>query len=148
MEKEFKRVRTAQDMIISIVLVVAGSVLVVMKTSVSVNIVGFFMIFTGLILFMVLHSGYKLVGTSELYRKKEKYFPQSTKDSVLNAVSTSPDSLNLENEDNGNGIRVDTYYSKKTGRAYCRAFEYIPYRYEPCSPFYEYGIDKVGKLIK
>ena len=49
MEKEFKRVLTARDLIISLALIIAGGVLVAIKTSASVNIVGFFMIFAGLI---------------------------------------------------------------------------------------------------
>ena len=110
MEKEFKRVLTASDLIISLALIIAGGVLVAIKTSASVNIVGFFMIFAGLIFIMVLRS--------------------------------------LHEEDKGNGIRIDVYYSRKNGLAYCRAYEYIPYRYEPCSQFYEYKIEKVEKLIK
>ena len=78
MEKEFKRVLTARDLIISLALIIAGGVLVAIKeTSASVNIVGFFMIFAGLIFIMVLRSGYKLVETGEIYKKKERYFAQS-----------------------------------------------------------------------
>lgn len=148
MEKEFKRVLTARDLIISLALIIAGGVLVAIKTSASVNIVGFFMIFAGLIFIMVLRSGYKLVETGEIYKKKERYFAQSLKDSIMTALSSSPESISLHEEDKGNGIRIDVYYSRKNGLAYCRAYEYIPYRYEPCSQFYEYKIEKVEKLIK
>ena len=76
MEKEFNRARSAQDIIVSLILIVAGAVLIAMPTSTSVNIVGFFMIFAGLILLLVLKTSYKLAGTNETYRKKEKFFPQ------------------------------------------------------------------------
>ena len=48
----------------------------------------------------------------------------------------------------GNAVRLDVYYSKASGKAYLQLFEYIPYKYEPCSKIYEHEIIKVGKLIK
>ena len=55
---------------------------------------------------------------------------------------------NLSEEDKGNAIRLDVYYSKASGKAYLQLFEYVPYKYEPCTKVYEYEIAKVGKLIK
>ena len=74
MEKEFSRGRSAQDIIISLILVVFGAILVAMPTSQSVNILGFFMIFAGLILLFVLPtrtrvtdcvSTYSITGSQE-----------------------------------------------------------------------------------
>ncbi len=148
MEKEFSRVRSAQDIIISLILVAAGAVLVALPTSGSVNILGFFLILAGLVLILVLKTAYRLDGTKETYRKSEKFFPQSKKDSFTNALKTSPDTVDLTEENKGNGLRLDVFYSHKTGKAYCRLYEYIPYRYEPCTPYFEYGVDKVAKLLK
>lgn len=148
MEKEFSRVRSAQDIIISLILTVAGAILVAMPTSTSVNIIGFFLIITGLVLILVLKTSYRLDGTRETYRKSEKFFPQSKKDSFTNALKTSPENMDISEENKGNGLRLDIFYNHKTGKAYCRLYEYIPYRYEPCSPYFEYSIDKVAKLIR
>ena len=148
MEKEFNKARSAQDIIVSLILIVAGAVLIAMPTSTSVNIVGFFMIFAGLILLLVLKTSYKLAGTNETYKKKEKFFPQSKRDSFINMLSKSPEAADLSDENKGNGLRVDVFYSHKSGKAYCRLYEYIPYRYEPCSPYFEHSIDKVANFIK
>ena len=141
MEKEFSRVRSAADIVISLLLIVCGGLLVALHTSTSVNIVGFFMIFAGLILILVLKSSYKLDGTKDIF------FAQSKKDSSIAALSSNPDAIDMTEENKGNGLRVDVFYSKKTGKAYCRLYEYIPYRYEPCTPYFEYDIAKVSKLI-
>ena len=65
----------------------------------------------------------------------------------MTALSSSPESISLHEEDKGNGIRIDVYYSRKNGLAYCRAYEYIPYRSEPCSQFYEYKIEKAKSTL-
>lgn len=148
MNKEFIRVRSAKDIIISSVLTVGGCVLVALPTSTSVNIIGFFMIFAGLILFLTMRTGYKDNETGLKYCKKERFFAQSMRNEVTDAISSKPDTLNLAEEDKGNGIRLDIYHSKNEGKAYIQLFEYIPYKYEPCTTVYEYDLNAVTKLIK
>lgn len=148
MEKSFYRVRSTKDIIITVILVVAGCVLVLIPSPVSINITGFFMMFAGLILFFVLRTAYKDSDTNTAYCKRELYFPQSCRENVLKAVSTSPSSVNMTEKNNGTGIRMDIYYSKKEGTAFVKMLEYVPYKYEEVSPFYKYDISSVGKLIR
>ncbi len=149
MEKEFSRVRSAQDLTISLILIICGAVLVALPTSTSVNIIGFFMIFAGVILILTLKTSYKLVETGEKFKKKERFFAQSKKDTYTAALAgNNPSAIDLAEENKGNGLRLDLYYSQKLGKAYCRLYEYIPYRYEPCTPFYEYKTDKLENLLK
>ena len=77
MEKTFIRVRSIRDIVIFISLIVIGSVLVALPTGAGVNIAGFFMIFAGLILSLILKSGYKDEETGERYSKQEHYFQQA-----------------------------------------------------------------------
>lgn len=148
MEKEFSRVRSALDIIISTVLIVLGAVLVVLHTSQTVNIIGFFMIFAGLILLLVLKTAYRLDGTKDTFKKREAFFAQSKRDSISAAIASDPSKIDMAEENKGNGLRLDVFYSTKSGKAYLRLYEYIPYRYEPCTPYYEYGTDKVSSLLK
>jgi len=147
MEKEFSRVRSAKDITITATLIIAGCVLVALPTSASVNITGFFLIFTGLILAFVLRTGYKDNETGERYCKVEKFFAQSLKSEITNALETSLKKLNLSEEDKGNGIRLDIYYSRKTGKSYSQLFEYIPYKYEPCTRQYELETAEIESVI-
>ena len=55
--------------------------------------------------------------------------------------------LNLSEEDKGNGIRLDIYYSRKTGKSYSQLFEYIPYKYEPCTGQYEFETAEIESVI-
>lgn len=148
MENRFSRIRSAKDIIISAVLFAAGVACIVVPASVPVNIVGYTLAIVGLVLFFVMKTAFKDAETGETLKKTEKYFPASKSESVLKALSTDPQNIDLNEENKGNGLKVDTYYSTKTGHVYTQLFEYIPYRYEPCSPIYSYDISKAGKLIR
>lgn len=149
MEKTFTRVRSIKDIAISLSLVIAGSILIALPTGAGINIAGFFMIFAGIILILILRSGYRDDETGERLLKKEYYFQQVMKPVINSAISSSkPGSVNLSEADKGNAVRLDIYYSRSTGKAYLQTFEYIPYKYEPCSDIFEHNIGSVETLIK
>lgn len=148
MEKEFSRVRSAKDITITLSIIIAGCILVALSTSAPINITGFFLIFTGLILGLVLRTGYKDNATGDKYCKVEKFFAQSLKSEVSSALLNNPDKIDLSEEDKGNGIRLDIYYSRKNGKAYTQLFEYIPYKYEPCTAVQEHELSQFDKILK
>ena len=148
MEKTFTRVHSIKDIVIFISLLILGGILVAVPTGDAVNITGFFLVFAGAILALVLKTGYKDVETNEKYIKKERYFQQTMHAAIADAIASKPDSIDLSQENKGNALKLDIYYSKATGKAYIQLFEYVPYTYQPCSKMYEYEISKVGKLIK
>ena len=148
MEKTFTRVHSIKDIVIFISLLILGGILVAVPTSDAVNITGFFLIFAGAILALVLKTGYKDVETNIKYIKKERYFQQAMHAAIADAIASKPDSIDLSQENKGNAIKLDIYFSKASGKAYIQLFEYVPYTYQPCSKIYEYEISKVGKLIK
>ena len=148
MEKTFTRVHSIKDIVIFISLLILGGILVAVPTSDAVNITGFFLIFAGAILALVLKTGYKDVETNVKYIKKERYFQQAMHAAIADAIASKPDSIDLSQENKGNAIKLDIYFSKASGKAYIQLFEYVPYTYQPCSKMYEYEISKVGKLIK
>jgi len=148
MEKTFVRVRSAKDITICVSLIIAGSILIALPTGVAVNITGFFLIFAGIILALVMKTGYKDLDTGMKYQKEEHFFQQAMHAAISTVLASNPDALDLSEEDKGNAIRLDVYYSKSSGKAYLQLFEYVPYKYEPCTKVYEYEIAKVGKLIK
>ena len=148
MEKTFIRVHSIKDIVIFISLLILGSILVAVPTGDAVNITGFFLVFAGAILALVLKTGYKDVETNEKYIKKERCFQQAMHAAIADAIASKPDSIDLSQENKGNALKLDIYFSKATGKAYIQLFEYVPYTYQPCSKMYEYEISKVGKLIK
>ena len=122
--------------------------LIALPTSASVNILGFFMICAGLILAFVLRTGYKDEETGHKYCKIEKYFGHDLKNDIASSLEKSLKRIDTIIEDQGNGIRLDIYYSKDSGKAYSQLFEYIPYDYEPCTRQYEHELSDISNLFK
>ena len=148
MEKIFIRVRSVKDITIFVSLIIAGSVLIALPTGSAVNITGFFLIFAGLLLALFMKTGYKDTETGVKYHKEEFFFQQVAHAEIASAISAKPESVDLSEADKGNAVRLDLYYSKASGKAYLQLFEYVPYKYEPCSKVFEYEIKRVEKLIK
>ena len=148
MEKTFTRVRSIKDITIFVSLALVGIILTVLPVGEAASIAGFFIILAAAILALVLKTGYKDVDTNAKYHKKERYFQQTEHAAITAAIASKPDSVDLSEENKGNAIKLDIYYSKATGKAYIQLFEYVPYTYQPCSKMYEYDLSKINKLIK
>ena len=67
---------------------------------------------------------------------------------ISEALATKPHTIDLSEEDKGNAVRLDIYYSKTSGKSYLQLFEYVPYKYEPCSAIYEHEAARIEKLLK
>ena len=147
MEKNFIRVRSVKDIVISSILIIGGCILVTLPDSDSLNILGFFIIFTGLILGLLLKTAYKDEETGIRYCKKERFFEACHKEALSNVVAGKKCKADLSAEDKGNGLRLDIYHSQKAGKAYIQLYEYIPYKYEPCTCMQEHDIEAVTELI-
>ena len=148
MEKTFVRVRSLKDIVIFTSLAIVGITLTVIPVGEAVHIAGFFTIFAAGILAFVLKSGYKDTETNEKYFKKERYFQQTMHAEISTAIASKPDSIDLSEEDKGNALRLDIYYSKASDKAYLQLFEYVPYTYQPCSRMHECELSKAYSLTK
>ena len=104
MEKNFIRVRSTKDITISLTLTIAGGVLVALPTATSVNILGFFMIFAGIILFLMLRTGYKETETGDRYNKTERFFSQGMRNEIN--TSLAQDSSNTKSVKQGSLSKI------------------------------------------
>lgn len=146
MEKTFIRTRSTKDITISVTIAAAGIILIALPTSVSINLTGFFMIFAGIIMSLFMKTGYKDAETGTRYSKTESFYPQCMRPEIESCLKSGKGNGVLPGEEGkGNGLRLDIYKSKASGKAYARLFEYVPYKYEPCSIVYEYDLDKAPR---
>ena len=148
MEREFIRVRSAKDIFITLALIISGTIMVAWPDSQPISVAGFFTLFAGILLWFVMKTGYKDTESGKLYQKKEHFFAQSLKHEITTKLATNLKSIDLNSEDKGNGLRLDVYYSKATGKAYIQLFEYIPHTYEPCSQMYEHTLTDASEISK
>ena len=148
MKKTFIRVRSIKDIAISASLIMTGGILIALPSHAGVNIAGFFMIFAGIIMTIVLRTGYRDTETGERYMKREHYFPQVMRPFISVALDSRPESIDLSRSEQGNALKLDVYFSRRSGKAYLQLSEYVPYRYEPCTGMYEHPLAEVGFLVK
>ena len=148
MNKEFIRVRSVKDYTIILTLIVAGAVLSAIQGNTSLSITGCFLVFGGIVLALFLKTGYKDPETGIKYRKSEQFFQHTMHAPILTAIEAKPESIDVSQEGKGNSIRLDVYYNESAGKAYLQLFEYVPYKYEPCTAVFEHEISSVKNLIK
>lgn len=146
MNKEFSRVHSAGNIIVSAAFIVAGFACVIAKTPVSVNILGCSAIILGLVLMFMLKSARKDKETGIFYKEKIKYYPSGRQEEILNALKTNPASVDWTESGSEEGLKVDIYYSKAGNKAYVQCFRFVPYEYQVCSDWFELDLDKSGNL--
>lgn len=144
MNKEFIKVRTATDIAISALLFVFAILLIVLPTPVSARFCGFLLLIVGAALLAILKTGWQDPKTKERYCKKDIFFPRGCKAEVLEALENHTD---ISGEAKGEGLMMEIYYSKQSRKAFISLFEYVPYKYRPVSPTFEYAIDEVTKFL-
>lgn len=149
MEKEFIRVRSVRDITISLALLIIGVVLVILSTSVSVNIFGCCLAVPGALLLLFMKTDYKDAVTGEHFSRIIKYFPASRKAEIMAALKGNPSDISWENLNSANdGLMIDMYNSKSEDKVCLRVMEFIPYSYVPCSDWFLFSADKVSRLMK
>lgn len=148
MEKTFIRVRSVKDIAVFASLIVVGCLLTLLPVGDGLRFAGIALAGIGLVLAFVLKTGYEDIVTGEAYCKGEYFFAQEMKTPLLLAMNSMPETIELSEEDKGNAVRLDAYYSRTSGKAYLQLFEFIPYQYEPCSEMMEYNLYEVRRLIK
>ena len=146
--KNFRRTRSARDLCVSLSLLIVGSVLIALPTTISINILGFFMIFAGILLTIFMKTGYKDNETGLRYNKEEIFFDKSHLSRLAQRIPAKICVSDIKDKDHGNGIRLDIYYNKSVGKSYVQLFKYVPYKYEPYTEMYEYTYDNVSEIVK
>lgn len=148
MEKKFTCARTGKDIAIFTSLILIGAILAFVPALKEANLGGYTLIVMGILLACLLKSNYKDTETHEKYVKKEFSFPREMKPTILTALLSSPESINLSEEGKGHVLMLRMYYGKTSGKAYLQLFEYVPHQFEPCSEMYEYEACKVSELLR
>ena len=127
MKKTVRKVRTTKDIIISLVLLLAGAACFAVSST-GMMILGGTIIATGVILFFVLKNGYRIDGEPELFSKKEHFFSDSRYDAIYSEINAGRMITDFKDEDKAIVVRLDVYTSH-SGKRYAELYKYIPYDY-------------------
>ena len=128
MEKKIAKVRTTADMIISLVVLLAGAACFAVRST-GMMILGGVVILTGLVLLFMLKNGYKIEGQKELFKKKEHFFPETRFDAIYSEIEAGRMITDFKDEDKAIVVRVDVYTSQ-SGKRFAELYKYVPYDYK------------------
>lgn len=148
MKNKFIRVRSTKDIVISAALLILGVALVVLTNIEAANISGYMLIIVGLVLLLVLKTAYRDEETKAMYFKKDIFFLREMKDSIIKALESSPEKIDMSQAGKGQVLLLRVYYSKSAARAYMQLSEYVPHEYKPCTEVCVYDISQVEGLLK
>lgn len=148
MEQKFIKVRSIKDIVKFTSLIAIGLILTLISNVVEVYLAGYALISIGVVLGFFLKSGFKDIEMQEIYFKKEFLFSENMKTSILSALASSPELIDISQENKGQAIILQMFYGKTSGKAYLQLFEFVPHQYVPCSEVYEYEISKIANLLK
>ena len=148
MNKQFIKVRSIKDIIISSSVILAGFILTLLSLGTGATLAGCTIIVVGVILALILKSAYREVNNPGIYYKKEYFFEPKHKVELIRAIEHNPTKIDLSDEGKGLSIRLDLYYSRVSQRAFLQLFEYVPYEYIAVSEVTECDRYEVKHIIR
>ncbi len=148
MNKEFTRVRSARDIVLSSILLLAGLACILVPSSMAISILGCFITIIGIVLFCVLKSLRKDKETGICYNIAHKYYPKARKTEILNALANDPAGFDWSESGSEESFRLDIYSSRQNNTVFVHCFEFIPYEYISCADWFKLELDKCGNMLK
>lgn len=147
MEQRFIKIRSIKDIIIFTTVILAGVLLVILPENIGANMGGYTLIIIGIILALILKSDYCDKRSLKRYYKHQLYFGIAQKSELQSAIASNPHAINLSEENAGQTLRLDIYFSPQANRASMQLFEYVPHEYCPCSEIHDYDLAEIKQLI-
>ena len=142
MEIKFKKVHTAKDLVISILVIAAGVGLYCVNAGLGVviGVCGFFML-------LFYKAAYKREGENILLSKKALDVSRSCRDSLMSFLNGKDVDPEVNTSATGGIIRLEVYYNADAAIAYAQLFDFSNYTYEAATGIVELRGSKAEKLI-
>ena len=132
MENNFVKVHSNKDIIISIIVIVAGIAIILVNT-----MLGIFIILCGLLSFLLYKSGYKYDNKGVKLKKKSLELSRTCQQSVLDFLNGQNMQLNLIHGNEGGTFMLEVWFNKEEKIAYAQA-----------SVYQELGYRKITEIVK
>lgn len=142
MEIKFKKVHTAKDLIISILVIAAGVGLYFVNEG-----LGFVIGVCGLLLLLFYKAAYKKIGDNTLLTKKAQDLASSCMNSLIDYLGDKGDEPEVKQPGAGGVVRLEVYYNKEASVAYAQLFNFSNYTYEAATEIVELRGPRAEKLI-
>ena len=142
MEIKFKKVHTAKDLVISILVIAAGVGLFFLNAGLGC-VIGV----CGLLLLLFYKAAYKKIGDDTLLTKNALDVASSCRNSLLDYLNGKDVEPEILEPGAGGVVRLEVYFNKEAGVAYAQLFNFSNYTYEAATEIVELRGPKAEKLI-
>lgn len=142
MECNFKKVHTAKDLAISIVVLLAGAGLFFVNKGLGVCFA-----VCGLAMLFIYRSGYKKDGQGVVLQMKSVDLCKGCKQSIIDFLNGKDVTPLIKEGSDGGSVRLDVYYNTAGGVAYAQLFDFRNYEYDPETDVIELRSIRADKLI-
>ena len=142
MEIKFKKVHTAKDLVISILVIAAGVGLYFLNAGLGIVIGA-----CGLAMLLFYKTAYKKPGGDTVLTKKALDIAHACRQGIKDYLDGKDVDPELTAPGAGGVVRVEIYYNKGAGVAYVQLFDFSNYAYEPATDIVELRGPRAKKLI-
>ena len=142
MEIQLKKVHTVKDLVISAIVLAAGTGLYFVNAGLGITIA-----LCGFLLLVFYKAGYKREGEDIVLRKAALEVSHSCRDSLKGFLDGKEVEPQIDKTAVGGIIRLEVYYNADAAIAYAQLFDFSNYTYEPATEIVELRGSKAEKLI-
>lgn len=142
MEIQLKKVHTVKDLVISAIVLAAGTGLYFVNAGLGITTA-----LCGFLLLVFYKAGYKREGEDIVLRKAALEVSHSCRDSLKGFLDGKEVEPQIDKTAVGGIIRLEVYYNADAAIAYAQLFDFSNYTYEPATELIELRGPKAEKLI-
>lgn len=143
MKINFRKVHTAQDLIISAVIISAGAGLLFLNTGLGVIV-----IFCGVMSLLFYKAGYRRGdGDGPVFSKEAIDVAVSCRQSIKDFLDGKDVDPQLDPPGTGGVVRVEVYFNRKDRVAYAQLFDFANYAYEEATDIVELQSPQSDRFI-
>jgi hypothetical protein len=143
MEKNFRRVHTLNNIIITAVIAVAGIGLYFVNPGLGISLV-----VVAVLLFFLWKSGFRKDGLSTVFTKEAIDVPRSFRQNIIDFLEGKSDDVEFQEGCEGGCVRIEAFYNKHEQIAFAQLMDFSSYTYQPVGEMVELRGAKAAKFIE
>ena len=142
MENTFKKVHTTKDLVISIIVILAGAGLLFANT-----VLGICVILCGAIMLVCCKSGIMKEGQTTLLKKKTLELNHDCKKSIVDFLDGANVVPCVKEGNEGGTVKLLVYYNESDKVAYAQLSDYVDYGFKPVTEMVELRGQRYEQLM-
>ena len=143
MQNNFVKIHTKKDLLLSVVIIIAGIGLFFIN-----KVAGIAIALLGILILIFYKTGYKFTGSDVILKHKKLEISRKYQQSVLDFLNGKSESLEMQPGNEGGTLLLEAWYNEQEGIAYAQLHTYQELRFQPITEVIELQKDDSQKLIE